>query len=278
MSLTGGNITEMGNITGDDVDISAGTGDYASTGDITATGNLTVGDDTGDTHTLIGTTTLGGASNYTRFSSAGTMTMIKDARVYVIQDIALSKMKKGVGDPPGDGLEDGFPTLDFSSVNDEEVFFKFSVPRRYDFSTDMELHIKFFVDTAPVAAAGVTWGLEWKPVASGETFSFASGTGTLTDTCPITTGTPANDKALMSCEGFGDGADEMEFEDLILMRLYRDVSDAGDTFVGDARLAEAHVHFIQNKLGTAIEESFLLLEDDSYFLLEDDSSYMILEI
>jgi hypothetical protein len=62
------------------------------------------------------------------------------------------------------------------------------------------------------------------------------------------------------------------------MRLYRDVSDAGDTFVGDARLAEAHVHFIQNKLGTAIEESFLLLEDDSYFLLEDDSSYMILEI
>ncbi len=35
MSLVGGNITSMGNISGSDVDISAGTGDYLSTGDIT---------------------------------------------------------------------------------------------------------------------------------------------------------------------------------------------------------------------------------------------------
>ena len=42
-SLTGGNLTGMGNITGTDVDISAGTGDYTSSGSITATGGTITG-------------------------------------------------------------------------------------------------------------------------------------------------------------------------------------------------------------------------------------------
>ena len=355
MSLTGGNITSMGNITGDDADISLGTGDiltsgdisivsdsdplytagngtrsvgigYATaagygllmaydsdleafidfvmifdelfvnastttfygdvdldendlttTGNITATGNLTVGDDSTDSHTVKGTTTLGGTSDYTRFTSSGYQSLHGDARVYVIKDIALSKMKKGVGNPPADGLEDGFPTLDFDDGVDEEVFFKFKVPRKYDFSTDMGLHLSFFVDTAPVAAAGVAWAVEWKPVATGETFSFAAGTGTIVDVCAVTTGTPANDKVLISCEGITGGANLMEAGDLLMMRLYRDVSDAGDTFVGDARIAEVHVHFIQNKLGSPMEENYLLLEDGA-FLLNEDGSKIILEL
>jgi hypothetical protein len=61
MSLTGGNITEMGNITGDDVDISAGTGDYTSSGSITIggvtiTNTLIVASDAPASPTSIGTT------------------------------------------------------------------------------------------------------------------------------------------------------------------------------------------------------------------------------
>ena len=40
-TLTGGNLTGMGNITGSDIDISAGTGDYSSSGTITS-GNITI--------------------------------------------------------------------------------------------------------------------------------------------------------------------------------------------------------------------------------------------
>jgi len=45
MSLTGGNITGMGNITGSDVDISAGTGDYSSSGKGRFDSGLSIGTD-----------------------------------------------------------------------------------------------------------------------------------------------------------------------------------------------------------------------------------------
>jgi len=44
-TITGGNYTGVGNITGTDVDISAGTGDYSSSGTITTTGNIYIDSD-----------------------------------------------------------------------------------------------------------------------------------------------------------------------------------------------------------------------------------------
>jgi len=84
--------------------------------------------------------------------------------------------------------------------------------------------LAFFVDTAPAAAAGVCWGIEWKPIAAGEPFSFAADTGTITDVCPVTPVTPDNDTVLMSCEGIIGGANLMEAGDLLMMRLYRDIA------------------------------------------------------
>lgn len=194
----------------------------------------------------------GGSTNYTELSATGVQTMAGSARVAKIQQIHLSSMKRGVGSPPGEGLKDGFPTLDFDDSADEEVFFSFSTPEDYDVATDMAMHAQFFVDTAPVAAAGVYWAVEWKAIAPGETVDFASGTGTVGDTCAITTGTPANDALLLDCEGLTGGAGTIAAGDLILCRLYRDVSNAGDTFVGDVRLIGAHVHFTANKHGEAL--------------------------
>ena len=174
------------------------------------------------------------------------------ARVYNHEQINISKMKLGVGAPPGEGLKDGFPTLDFAAGADDEVFFSFKTPSRYDTSTNMSLHIIFFVDTAPAAAAGVCWALEWKATAMGETIDFTAGTATLPTVHPVTVGTPANDALRLDCEMLEGGAGAIAADDLIQCRLYRDVSDAGDTFAGDARLINAHVHYISNKLGESI--------------------------
>ena len=180
------------------------------------------------------------------------ISLIETGRVSLIQQIDISTMKRGVGSPPGEGLKDGFPTLDFSNTVDEEVWFSFKVPHRCDVSADMSMHLIFFVDTAPVAAAGVCWAIEWKPIGKSETIDFTGGTNTLTDVHPITTGTPANDALRMDCDDITGGGGAIEQGDLLLCRLYRDVSDAGDTFAGDVRLIEAHVHFISDKLGEAI--------------------------
>jgi len=192
---------------------------------------------------------IGGAVNYTDFDADGVLTLHGTARVNKIQVIHLSAMKKGVGSPPGEGLKDGFPTYDFDNVADEEVFFSFTTPDDYNVSTDMSLHAQFFVDTAPVAAAGVAWVIEWKATAEGETIDFTAGTATVLHAHPVTTGTPANDALRLDCNELIGGAGGIAAGDLIQCRLYRDVSDAGDTFAGDARLIGVHVHYTGNKLG-----------------------------
>ena len=202
--------------------------------------------DAGDDTTSIGD---GGTTNFTQFAGDGEITLHGTARVINHKDIAITMMKRGVGSPPGEGLKDGFPTLDFAWTGDEEVFFEFHTPSRFDTTADMQLHIAFFVDTAPAAAAGVCWGVEWKVIEAGDTVDFTAGTDTLTDVVAITTGTPANDAVLLESEGLVGGAGAIPLDALIKCRLYRDVSNAGDTFAGDARLMEAHVHYISNKLG-----------------------------
>lgn len=181
----------------------------------------------------------------------GEVTLNGTARVTKTQEISLSSMKKGVGSPPADGLKDGFPTLDFDDSTEEEVFFDFIAPSDMDLTADMGMHIMFFVDTAPASAKGVVWGIEWKNIATGEKLDFTSGTATITDTCAVTTGTPANDSVIINCEGLTGGGGTISAGDLLQMRLFRDATNGSDTFVGDARLIEAHVHYTANKLGAA---------------------------
>jgi len=200
----------------------------------------------------ITTATIGGSTNYTEWDLDGVQTMHGDARVNKSQMIDLTSMKRGVGNPPAEGLKDGFVTFDFDDSTEEEVFFKFIVPDDYEVGTNMSMHLMFFVDTAPASAKNVRWCIEWKAIAPGETVDFTSGTGTLCDTHAITTGTPANDAILIECEDMTGGAGAIAAEDLLLCRLYRDATHADDTFVGDARLIKAHVHYTANKLGEAL--------------------------
>ena len=73
-SLTGGNLTSMGNITGSDVDITVGTGSYVSTsGNLTIGGSSLLGDGVTDTHAITGVTSIGdgGTTDYMSFTAAG---------------------------------------------------------------------------------------------------------------------------------------------------------------------------------------------------------------
>jgi len=207
-------------------------------------------DDTGKIYPL--SAKIGGAVNYTNFDGDGVLSLHGDARISYIQQIHLSSMKKGVGSPPGDGIKDGFPTLDFSSGADEEVFFSFVTPLAYDVSTNLFIHLLFFVDTAPATPAGVAWAIEWKAIAPGETVDFTVGTDTIVQVCPITTGSPTNDALLLDCDSISGGAGTVAPSDLLFCRLYRDTSDPGDTFANDVRLIGSHVNYIANKLGTPI--------------------------
>jgi len=93
------------------------------------------------------------------------------------------------------------------------------------------------------------FAVEWKVIAEGAAVDFSAGTATVGHLHAITTGTPANDEVLMEDIQIEGGAGAIASDSLILCRLYRDVSNAGDTFAGDVRLIATHVHYVSNKLG-----------------------------
>jgi len=174
--------------------------------------------------------------------------------VYKDVAIQISTMKKGVGNPPADGLEDGFPTLDFDDAVEQEVFVLVHSPHEYELGTDMNFHVEFFVDVVDaVVERNVCWAVEYKVIQHGDVFSFVGGTATTfqSHSVPIIT---AN-KELMTCDHLIIPSAVLDGEGLLIVRLYRDAAGALDTDdqVGDARVVYAHLHYIADKFGEAID-------------------------
>jgi len=175
-----------------------------------------------------------------------------DGRVGQYVDIHLSSMKKGVGNPPIDGLIDGFPTLDFDKTTDEETFAWFNSPSDWDGTEGAIIVGAFCVDTAPVGAENVVWGIEFKSIAGDGNISFSSGTTTDIDSVAVTTGTPANDLKRHYFSGLEIGVGDLIQGGILMVRFYRDANHGSDTFDGDARLISLRIIYTADKIGNGL--------------------------
>jgi len=174
--------------------------------------------------------------------------------VYKDAAILISTMKKGVGNPPADGLEDGFPTLDFNDAVNKEVFILVHSPHEYKQGTDVNFHIEFLVDVVDaVVERNVCWATEYKVIQHGDVFSFVGGTATTFKSHPVPIIT-AN-KELQTCDHLTIPSAALVGEGLLIMRLYRDAVGAlgVDDQVGDARIVYAHLHYITDRYGDPID-------------------------
>ena len=155
----------------------------------------------------------------------------------------LSKMKKGVGSPPDDGVEQGFETLDFGATNDEETYAVFYGPLDWAAGSVAEVHMGFFVDAAPVTADTVVWGAEFVSIDPDGVFSFTS-TDTALDSVRITAGVnkKVHDAILII------PAVDLEEESILMMRTYRDANNGSDTNTSEARLFDFHIHYWRDKI------------------------------
>jgi len=156
-------------------------------------------------------------------------------------DIAIPK--RPAANPPGEGVEDNFPTLDFDDGTDESVFFLYELPEEFYKGGNIAVELTWFVDTAPAGVESVVWGLEYKKQSEGDNFDFGAGTTTATDTEVVTAGTPANDKKLHRTT-FPTlfAAPGALPHDYFLVRIYRDADNVADDFTGDARLVSINVN------------------------------------
>jgi hypothetical protein len=182
----------------------------------------------------------------------GVLDLDGSARVYRDVQVQISQMKRGVGNPPGENIEDGFPTLDFDDTNEEEVFILVHSPHDHATGTDINLHVGFFVDAVDGAVErNVVWGIEYKVIEHGDDFDFGAGTAIayMEHAIPITTGV----KDLLACDNLIVPAAVLINEGILLVRLFRDADSTGgtDDHVGDARLVYTHFHYLTDKLGEA---------------------------
>lgn len=194
----------------------------------------------------------GGVTNYANIAADGEITLFGTARIIRTADIDITLPRRPTANPPAQGNEDGFDTLDFDDTTDESIFAEMHLHHDYAAAGLVHVHIEFFVDTAPAGASNVVWGVEYKQVSHGDNFDFGAGTSTVTVTEAITTGTPANDKKIHESAALALTTAGFAPDDTIFMRIYRDADNGADTFTGDARIiGKIHIEYLSDRLGEA---------------------------
>jgi len=167
-------------------------------------------------------------------------------------DINIAIPKRPVANPPGEGTEGGFPTLDFDDTTEESIFLSFELPHDYKTAGMIHLHFHFFVDTAPAGASNAGWGVEYKNISHDDNFDFSGGTTTEEAATSITTGTPANDKRIHVTTALEFVVTGWIPGDTVFCRIYRNTGVAND-FTGDIRvIGDFHIEYISDKLGEPV--------------------------
>ena len=200
---------------------------------------------------VVGTSGFGDdAGNETLISATGLQTMAGTARVLRSIDLEPVLATRPSANPPGEGLEAGFPTHDFNASTDESVYFHLELSHDYAAAGLIHVHFDFFVDTAPASAESVVWGVEYQKQSIGDNFNFSSTTIAYTQTS-ITTGTPANDKKTHESAEVSLVTTGFVAGDYILLRLFRDADGTGgtDDYTTDARVLDYHIEYLSDKIG-----------------------------
>ncbi|GAG08528.1 unnamed protein product, partial [marine sediment metagenome] len=143
------------------------------------------------------------------------------------------------------GVEGIFITLDYVHTAEREGFATQFIPFRWDSDTDIEFTIDWLCDVDATGGA-VTWGVEYLAIKDNETVD-----GTEIAVIQAFTGAGAG---LMQRSTFTTKIlkANLEADDIMGIRIYRDHDHAGDTLAQTARFLAIHMHFIRNKIGGPI--------------------------
>lgn len=164
--------------------------------------------------------------------------------------VSGSSAKSGAGlKAPGfdkfrdDGAgSDGVFTYAFDKAAEEEVLFAVQIPHSYEPGTELRPHVHWSPGASEHTGT-CRWALEYTIASYGKAF-------------PVTKTIIMDDAGggVAYAHQIADGADipgtDIKESAMLICRLYRDATNAADTFDADAFLLEFDLHFKQNKLGT----------------------------
>ena len=185
---------------------------------------------------------FGSATDYAYFTANGNVVFVGKARTTLHLNLEPERFKFKSVKYPAVGFEGIFQTLDYDDAAEEEAFAEDHVSFRWDDTTDIEIVIDWLHDNTDNGV--VVWGVEYSSIKAGEVVNGVS----TTVTQPSAGNHPAG---ILQTTYFTDKIlhENLEYDDVIAVRLFRDATNVLDTLAEDGRAVEAHFHFVRNVLG-----------------------------
>jgi hypothetical protein len=200
--------------------------------------------------TSAGVTTIGGATDHTKFEADGTIVLEGAATVWDDFLVNPDATSKGGSNAPTWGTRfkrdsgntsQGVFLWMFSSSTEQEVYFTVQLPHKYKVGTNLLPHVHWTTVTGTPSGTDVVWGLEYTVVPIGGN---SPTTTILTANSLIgSIGTPLGTgqhliTSLGSISGAGIG-----ISTILVCRLYRAASNGSDTFANEVGLLSMDFHY-----------------------------------
>lgn len=192
----------------------------------------------------------------------GTLTLHGEGRKLGHVVIGAATWKKGATAPTA-SYENIFPTLIFGDGNEDDAHYSTYVPYQWDNTTNMEVYVHWQHDD-DAKTGKVLWKLDYIGVKEGEDPAGAGAT-----LSQLSAGGHPQDELIETVFSTKILAANLERDDDLGLRIWRDGDDGADDLTEGAELITLHIHYVKNRLGgEAMFEYYLLLETGDFILLE----------
>jgi hypothetical protein len=122
--------------------------------------------------------------------------------------------------------------LDFDAAVDEVCYFQFKLPPNYVVGSSIVIVIQWI---SAVTTGAVVWAAQFLGRANGEAYDSALGSvQSVTTNAPATTGQIATSEITFTTP-------DLQANDVVIIKIYRDADNASDTMAADARMVMAGV-------------------------------------
>ena len=196
---------------------------------------------------------FGGSTNGVKILKGGELSLIGTATVW--DDLRISPDVKGTGakDPAWTAWLGGVYLYDFDNAtagSEKELWFNVQLPHGWKEGTSVYPHVHWVNKTAGTAGHVVRWGLEYTVAKIGGTFPAVT---TVYGTTIVGGGdiTVANEHMITSFDPITMTGNTIST--ILSCRLFRNSSNAADTYTGTAGVLSIDWHFEIDKIGSSTE-------------------------
>lgn len=197
---------------------------------------------------------LGGTTNGIEIKKGGELELLGTATVWDDLRIEPVVRSTGVKAPTFTSWAGGLYLYDFDDAvvaSEKEVFFTVQMPHGWKEGSAVEPHVHWLNKTAGTAGQVIRWGLEYSKAKIGATFSTTTTTVYGTTIAGGGDITVANEHMLTDFASIDMTGDTIST--VLICRLFRNSSDAADTYAGTAGLLYIDWHVEINSMGSKTE-------------------------